>query len=141
MKHLRSPVSKSGSHVLHTLGVSLLPDWINGLSGFPSFSFLFFSFLFPSLSLFCTSFLLPFPFVPLSLSFLSLFLSFLSSLPFLLRISRTAVPFLSSPYFDLISFTLFLSFFCSFCSPCSPPLPRYAFLCCEIISYTSLPPC
>ena len=101
---------------------------------------LFFSFPF-SFSFSCDSVLLPFSLVPLSLSFLSLFLSFLSSLPFLLRTSRTAVPFLSSPYPDLISFTLFLSFFCSFCTPCPPLLPRYFFLCCEIISRTSLPPC
>ena len=102
---------------------------------------LFFSFPFP-FSFSCTSVLLPFHFVPLSLSFLSLFLSFLSSLPFLLlRISRTAVPFLSSPYFDMISFTLFLPLFCSFCPSYPPPLPRYFFLCCETMSHASLPPC
>ena len=101
---------------------------------------LFFSFSFP-FSFSCASLLLPFSLVPLSLSFLSLFLSFLSSLPFLLRISRTAVPFLSPPYLDMISFTLFLPLFCSFCPSYPPPLPRYVFLCCETMSHASLPPC
>ena len=69
-------------HVLHTLGVSLLPDWINGLLGFPSFSFLFlFLPLLFFLCLFFASFLpcSSFSVFPLPFSLFPLFSSLPSS--------------------------------------------------------------